>query len=87
MSGLVGCKKVGWLLGVDGFSESAMKKCVLDVQLMDGPGARECKQEYGPNGRGFDYGAEGFIKNQPPGAEKSRGVPSVLYNNQGSHRV
>jgi hypothetical protein len=49
------------LLAVDGLLEVAVKKGVLHVQLVNGPGAGRGDAEYGPNGGRFDNRAEGLV--------------------------
>jgi hypothetical protein len=49
------------LLAVDGLLEVAVKKGVLHVQLMNGPGARCGDAKYRPYGSRFDNRAKGLV--------------------------
>jgi hypothetical protein len=49
------------LLAVDGLLEMAVKKGVLHVQLMNGPGAGCGDAKYRPYGSRFDNRAEGLV--------------------------
>ena len=47
---------------IDIFSESALKKGIVDVKLSNSPMTPKSKAEYRANYRGFNHGAKGFMK-------------------------
>jgi hypothetical protein len=49
------------LLAVDNLIESATEESILDIKLMDGPGAGDGDVEDKPNGGGLNDGAESLI--------------------------
>ena len=50
-----------WLLAVDSLLKMSVKKRVLHVQLVDGPGTRSGDAENSPDGCQFDHLAERLV--------------------------
>jgi len=76
------------LLAVDRLLQMAMKKSILHVELMDGPGARDGEAEDDPYRGWFDNWTEGLVvvdavllqepANNPPGLVSSEGAIGVV---------
>ena len=61
MVGLGGINEPSRLNTVDSLTQGAMEKCILHIELVNRPGARQCQSEDNPDGSWFDNRTESLI--------------------------
>ena len=61
MVGLGGINEPSRLNAVDSLTQGAMEKCILHIELVNRPGARQCQSEDNPDGSWFDNRTESLI--------------------------
>jgi hypothetical protein len=79
-----GVDESGRLLAVDNLVKSAIKEGILDVKLMDGPGAGDGDVEDKPNGGGLDDGAESLVVVDAGMLGEAAENPACLASSQGA---
>ena len=82
-----GVDKARWLLAVDSLLQVTVKKCVLHVELMDGPGARDGEAEDNPYRGRFDNRTEGLVVVDVVLLGEAADHPAGFVTSQGAVRV